>query len=232
MKGKSKGMWIPKEIWEREDLTVMERLFYSEITSLDNKDGCFAGNQYFSTLFSVSKTRVSVIINSLVSKKYLTSVLIYKEGTKQILHRVLNNSYTGYITKFKEGYITKQVEPIKDKFIDNNTVNNTILTIQDNNTVNESKPKENKPSNLLEVEEYFIFKKSNKDEAETFFEYYENIGWKVGRNPMKKWKLAANKWIKTARPKFNNEKPSLAKKYFPEMFEVKGDPFETNLKLE
>ena len=31
---------------------------------------------------------------------------------------------------------------------------------------------------------------------------------------------------------FNNEKPSLAKKYFPEMFEVKGDPFETNLKLE
>ena len=111
------------------------------------------------------------------------------------------------------------------------TINNNKEIIIDNNNKN-NKVKENKPSNLLEVEEYFIFKKSNKDEAENFFEYYENNGWKVGRVAMKKWKYAANKWIKTARPKFNNEKPSLAKKYFPEMFEVKGDPFETNLKLE
>ncbi|RIV19744.1 hypothetical protein DYU11_22710 [Fibrisoma montanum] len=32
--------------------------------------------------------------------------------------------------------------------------------------------------------------------AEDFFDHYESNGWKVGRNPMKKWQAAANKWIR------------------------------------
>ncbi|MDG1859916.1 MAG: helix-turn-helix domain-containing protein, partial [Emcibacteraceae bacterium] len=127
-----KGIWIPKEVWLSKELTIMEKLFFVEINSLDNEKGCFAGNGYFAEFFELSKTRVSVIINSLVSKGYITSTLIYKEGTKQILKRVLKICYIGYITKQGEGYITKQGEPIKEKFIDNNTVNNTIV----NNTIN------------------------------------------------------------------------------------------------
>ena len=38
MKGKSLGIWIAKEIWMQKDLTVMEKLFFSEINSLDNKE--------------------------------------------------------------------------------------------------------------------------------------------------------------------------------------------------
>ncbi len=45
------------------------------------------------------------------------------------------------------------------------------------------------------VEEYFLEKKSSKEEAEKFFNYYESIGWKVGKNPMKKWKSAASGWL-------------------------------------
>ena len=239
MKEKSKGIWIPKEIWEREDLTVMERLFYSEITSLDNKDGCFAGNQYFATLFSISKTRVSVIINSLVSKKYLTSIIIYKEGTKQILKRVLNNSYTGYITKFKESYIRKQGKPIKDKFIDNNTVNNTILTVHNNNTVNKQKAKAYFDD--LDINNLFIeflelrksLKAKNTDRAiSLILKKLEGLSKEAQKEMLEQ--SIENSWksVFPIKKQFNNEKPSLAKKYFPEMFEVKGDPFETNLKLE
>ena len=239
MKEKSKGIWIPKEIWEREDLTVMERLFYSEITSLDNKDGCFAGNQYFATLFSISKTRVSVIINSLVSKKYLTSIIIYKEGTKQILKRVLNNSYTGYITKFKEGYIRKQGEPIKDKFIDNNTVNNTILTVHNNNTVNKQKAKayfDDLDLNNLFIEFLDLRKKlkaKNTDRAVSLIlKKLEGLSKETQIEMLEQSIESSWKSVFPIKKQFNNEKPSLAKKYFPEMFEVKGDPFATNLKLE
>ena len=34
-----------------------------------------------------------------------------------------------------------------------------------------------------------------KTEAQKFFNYYESNGWKVGKNPMKNWKAAANNWI-------------------------------------
>jgi len=33
------------------------------------------------------------------------------------------------------------------------------------------------------------------NEAETFFNYYESVGWKVGKNPMKSWKHAITNWI-------------------------------------
>lgn len=118
-----KGIWIPKEIWLSEELTLQEKVFLVEIDSLDNEEGCFAGNQYFSDFFGVSKVRVSEVINSLVKKGYITSKIIYKEGTKQILKRVLKVSLIGYKRKVEEG--------IKEKFKDSNTFNNT-----NNNTNN------------------------------------------------------------------------------------------------
>ena len=113
-----KGIWIPKEIWLSEELTLQEKVFLVEIDSLDNEEGCFAGNQYFSDFFGISKVRVSEVINSLVKKGYITSTIIYKEGTKQILKRVLKVSLRGYKRKVEEG--------IKEKFKDSNTINNTV----------------------------------------------------------------------------------------------------------
>lgn len=113
-----KGIWIPKEIWLSEELTLQEKVFLVEIDSLDNEEGCYAGNQYFADFFGVSKVRVSEVINSLVKKEYITSTIIYKEGTKQILKRVLKVSLIGYKRKVEEG--------IKEKFKDSNTTNNTV----------------------------------------------------------------------------------------------------------
>lgn len=123
-----KGIWITKNIWLSEDLTLQEKVFLVEIDSLDNDEGCFANNQYFADFFGISKTRVSLVINSLVEKGYVTSQIIYKEGTKQILKRVLKVCYRGYLTKVKE--------PIQQKLKDNNITNNTT-----NNTTNIKKKK-------------------------------------------------------------------------------------------
>jgi len=118
-----KGVWIPKQIWECPSLTLQEKVFFTEIESLDNEEGCFASNGYFAEFFGLSKTRVSLVIKSLIVKRYITSVIIYKEGTKEILKRVLKVCYIGYITNVKD--------PTQGKLKDNNTVNNTT-----NNTDN------------------------------------------------------------------------------------------------
>ena len=129
-----KGIWIPKEIWLSKDLTLQEKVFLVEIDSLDNKEGCYASNQYFSEFFGLSTTRVSLIIKSLVDKGYITSTLIYKEGTKQILKRVIKVCYRGYLTNVKEGYLTNIKEPPQEKLKDNNTINNIYKNNINNKT--------------------------------------------------------------------------------------------------
>lgn len=124
-----KGVWIPKEIWLNTELTLQEKVFLVEINSLDNEDGCFATNSYFADFFGISKTRVSLVIKSLIDKGYITSTIIYKEGTKEVLNRVLK---VCYIPLFNKSYIpplTKVKDPIQQKLKDNNTVNNTINNI-------------------------------------------------------------------------------------------------------
>jgi len=86
-----------------------------------------------------NKTRVSLIIKSLIEKKYIKSTLIYKEGTKQILKRVLKISYRPYLRKVKD--------PPQGKLKDNNIINNTSNNISNKDT------KEKKKNYVVELEE-------------------------------------------------------------------------------
>jgi uncharacterized phage protein (TIGR02220 family) len=84
-----KGIWIPREVWLNKDLKAMEKLFLVEIDSLDNEEGCFAGNDYFSDFFGLSKNRCSEIIKSLEKKNLVSIDYKYKEGTKAIEKRII-----------------------------------------------------------------------------------------------------------------------------------------------
>lgn len=86
MKREFKGVWIHKDIWLAESLSLQEKVFLAEIDSLDNEDGCFANNEYFAKFFGISKVRVSEVINSLVAKGYITSSIKQEEGNKRILN--------------------------------------------------------------------------------------------------------------------------------------------------
>ena len=46
-----KGIWIPKEIWLHQELSIEEKVLLAEIESLDGEDGCFASNEYFIKFF-------------------------------------------------------------------------------------------------------------------------------------------------------------------------------------
>ena len=67
-----KGIWIPKEIWLSPALSLMERVLFVEIQSLDNERGCFASNQYFADFFGVSDRQIRTYIASLKVKGFVT----------------------------------------------------------------------------------------------------------------------------------------------------------------
>lgn len=114
---------IPATVRYDKRLTANAKLLYAEITSLCNMNGkCFATNSYFSKLYQVSKVSVSKWINSLVEFGYIKSDIIYKDGSKEILHR--------HLSLVNDCVEEKLNTPIKEKFKDNNTskldVNNTL----------------------------------------------------------------------------------------------------------
>ena len=66
-----KGIWIPREIWESRQLSIMEKVLFQEIHSLDNERGCYAGNKYFADFFDVSERQIQNVIASLKGKGFI-----------------------------------------------------------------------------------------------------------------------------------------------------------------
>ncbi len=119
-----KGIWIPKNIWISDKMSIIEKIFFVEIDSLDNKDGCFASNSYFAKFFKMTNGRVSQIINSLIKKGYLQAV--YEREGKQIIKRVLRILNTPYLENDNTPSKNTKYPYIENDKDNNTTINNTI----------------------------------------------------------------------------------------------------------
>ena len=115
-----------------KELKANEKLLFSEITALSNRNGyCHANNNYFANLYNVSKTSISNWINHLKERGYLKVEMI-KDG-KEIKERRLFPISTPIKEKFNtpsknlyEGNKEKFNTPIKENFKENITsINNT-----------------------------------------------------------------------------------------------------------
>lgn len=150
---------IPADVRYDKKLKDKAKLLYAEIVALSNKNGyCYASNSYFAELYGVTTTTISLLIKDLIDNNYITSEIIYKEGSKEILNR--------YLKILKEGYLKNLKDPIKENLKDNIINNNTINI---NNICDKKKP--HKPT-LQEIETYINEKQLNVD-AKTFYEYFE-----------------------------------------------------------
>lgn len=131
-----KGVWIPKEIWLDKNLSWMEKLFITEIDSLDKERGCYASNGYFSEFFDITKSRCSQIISSLKNKGYISvQLLMNDKNVQERVVRILNEG----IKNIKQG-----IKKTKEGYLENCESNNTLH----NNTSN----KDNIP--YLEIIDY------------------------------------------------------------------------------
>lgn len=124
------------------ELKANEKLLFSEITALSNKNGyCHANNNYFATLYSVSKTSISNWINHLKERGYLKVEMI--KDRKEIKERRLfpistpiKKNFNTPSKKLYEGNKEKFNSPIKENFKENITsINNTSK----NNMLNDAR---------------------------------------------------------------------------------------------
>ncbi len=125
-----KGIWIPIEILTDVKLSDKEKIIYAIIIYLSKENQyCFLTNKTISKLLNISVTQVSNLINSLKSKEYIDTELIYKENTKQVEMRklILIKNKDTYLRKVKYPPQENFNTPIKEKFKDNkynNKINN------------------------------------------------------------------------------------------------------------
>lgn len=81
---------LPAKVRYDDSLSSSEKLLFSEISSLCNKNGyCFANNEYFAKLYKTHKNTISRWISHLKIKKYIRVFFTYKEKTKAIDKRMI-----------------------------------------------------------------------------------------------------------------------------------------------
>jgi len=164
---------IPAEVRYSKVLTPNAKLLYAEITALCNMNGkCTASTQYFCRLYEVSRGAVQNWLKMLDDNGYIDRTVIYKQGTKEIMHRYIN---------------------IKDKgsvkiSTDNTNINITNTNLTDSNT----KAFFKKPT-VEEVHQYCNERK-NKVCADAFIDFYESKNFMIGKNKMKDWKACVRTW--------------------------------------
>ena len=65
------------------------------------------------------------------------------------------------------------------------------------------------PPSLSEIKEYCI-ENSIPVDPESFIDYYESNGWKVGKNPMKDWRAAVRVWARNEKHPSGNTVPDFS----------------------
>ena len=180
---------IPANVRYDESLPPNAKLLYGEITALCNAEGyCWASNKYFADLYGVSISSIKRWIKALIDKGYITSRLIYKEGSSEI--------ETRWVQICTEGGIKNEPTPSIKNEPDNNTSFNTTF-----NTTNEYREKSGKPTRTrfipptLEEVQAYCKERNNNVDAQKFFEYYNSADWHDGKgNKVKSWKQKVITW--------------------------------------
>ena len=173
---------IPAEVRYSKTLTPNAKLLYAEITALCNMNGkCTASTEYFCRVYEVSRASIQNWLSLLDKNGYITRVLIYRQGSKEILSR----------------YIKLVDKPSLKMCTDNTNINITNTNLTDSNT----KGSFVKPT-IIDIKEYCKERKNNVD-AETFFDFYESKDWLIGKNKMKNWKACVRTWEKSRNNKNN-----------------------------
>lgn len=81
---------IPAHVRYDSILPDKAKLLYGEITALCDKYGqCWAGNQYFAGLYSISTRQITRLLAALALGGYVGMELVYKPGSREIERRII-----------------------------------------------------------------------------------------------------------------------------------------------
>lgn len=214
MERKFKGIWIPAALWESKELTLQEKCVIAEIDSFTE---FFMSNKALGEFMNVSKSRAKQIIMGLKDKGIVDVNIIKDPDTGQILKRTIQitesfkrSLFETSMNNEKQGDCpTQSINcptprsincPTLCQDIDSNITNIDNKSFIDNKREGADKPAPPptktkrfiKPT-LDEVRAYCLERQNNVD-PESFIDFYESKGWKVGNQSMKDWKAAVRTW--------------------------------------
>ena len=194
---------IPAEVRYDNKLSANAKLLYGEITALCNKKGfCWASNKYFAELYGVTDRSIKTWINQLVSNDYIKVNYRYREDTEAIESRCISIHING--KKFPDlgkNISWGQEENFPEGGEKNFPYNNTSINNTFNNRGDENKSTKKFISPSIEEVKKYCIERNNNIDAEHFVNYYDSIGWMVGKNKMKDWKAAVRTWERNDKSK-------------------------------
>lgn len=82
------GMWIPAEVWLREDLSIHEKCLWAEIQSLHcpKHGGCYASNEYLMKFMGLQERRLREILSSLRDKGWIE--VVSWDGRRRVMKAI------------------------------------------------------------------------------------------------------------------------------------------------
>lgn len=194
---------LPASVRYDTRLNPMAIILYSELTALSNKLGyCNAKNQYFAELYGKHKTTISKWIKALERCQHIKCV-IKRDGKIVIERRIYPVARNATPIAADATPLLQQMQPpiARDATINNTSINNTSINNMDTPSKNLCilYIQEKVQDQDIDIEQFSI------DLAEDFVDYYESVGWTIGKGrPMKSWRHAMNRWIKQQLKKQKN----------------------------
>ena len=192
-----KGIWIPAEIWLSDELSLIEKVLFVEIDSLDRNDGCFATNDYFMKFFGVSESTITRSIANLKRLGYIESQMIggririlsvvkmttecsqnddagsSKSSVSSIIDKnkniKINNKSTGAGALSKNHHnIYKKIEKLEDKLKSGNDIDKQISS-------KKKSPKEKELELCLNMIDETIYNADTKALLTEYFEFVSTV---------------------------------------------------------
>ena len=187
---------IPANVRYDESLPPNAKLLYGEITALCNTEGyCWASNKYFAELYGVSILSIKRWVKALSDRGYITTQLIYKEGSKEIDTRYIQIC-NEVVSKMIRGSIKNESTCGIKNDTDNITSINTTLNNTNEYIDKSDKPKRKRftPPTLEEVQAY-CKERHNNVYAKKFYDYYTASDWYYDKgDKVKSWKQKVITW--------------------------------------
>ncbi|MCT3319322.1 DnaD domain protein [Lacticaseibacillus paracasei] len=126
---------ISADVRYHEKLSDGAKLLYGEITALSNKNGyCWASNDYFSRLYSVSISTIKRRLQALEELGFIKRIVKYKEGTTEVEKRFI--SITPEVKNEPRWGQNCTGGGVKNEPENNTSINNTTTTLGEPELIN------------------------------------------------------------------------------------------------
>ena len=154
-------------------------------------------NKYNMIVFSKSTNEIAILNflrHSIIKGGKPVEDCLLKEIAKVKNKKLIKTVFNFISDKDDLNDTVRKIINMYENDIDNDNDNDNDNEVSYHDSCNDSlkRKKFSKPS-ISDIQNY-CNERNNKVDAQKFYDYYESVGWKVGKNPMKDWKACVRTW--------------------------------------